>query len=85
MLNHGAALTHCTFILAIIQSKNKKWFKQQNKHATSNVYYRIFMKMSQISRFRDLFKKANPEYLISKTLFLAQLENPFDRTPIRIF
>ena len=78
MLNHGTALTHCTLILATIQSKNQKWFKttkQTSKYATSSVYYRIFMKMSQISRFPDLLKKAKPEYLISEILFLAQLNN----------
>ena len=65
---------YITLILATIQSKNQKWFKttkQTSKYVTSNVYYRIFMMMSQISRFPHLFKKA----LKSETLFLAQLKN----------
>ena len=77
MLSHGTTSTHCTLILATIQSKNQKWFKttkQTSKYATSNVDCRIFMKMSQISRFSDLFKKAKLEYLISEALFFAQLK-----------
>ena len=59
-------------ILATIQSKNQKRFKttkQTSKYPTSNVDYRIFMKMSEISRFPDLFKKPKSEYLISETFF----------------
>ena len=73
MLNHGTTSTHYTLILSTIQSKNQKWFKttkQTSKYAFSNVYYRIFTKMSQISRFPDLFKKAKSEYLINETYFL---------------
>ena len=57
------------------KQKIKNGSKQIIKYVTSNEHYRIFMKISQISRFADLFKKAKSEYLISETLFLAQLKN----------
>ena len=64
-----------TLYLDIIyhSKQESKWFKttkQTSKYAFSNVYYRIFIKMSQISKFPDLFKKAKSEYLINETYFL---------------
>ena len=56
MLNHGTALTHCTLILATIQSKNQKWFKttkQTSKYVTSNVVrfhdFRIYSKKQSLN------------------------------------